>query len=153
MQCQSVTCCILSALEGEACSARFQSTLVKLTLCVYVVKAHKVTEGLLYSLLTSALDRDQGPASRPRRFKPRDTAISTHWYRNLWSSRDFNPPDCPLHSLHTIPTRLCFPRAFHSDWMRQHFVLRNWCYKEGNSKSNNRRKTSSQCCLIIFSTW
>ena len=78
MQWNSIVFCILSALEGKACSTRFQSTLVKLTPCVYVLKAHKVTEVLLYTLLTSALDRGQGPTSRPRRFKPRITAISSH---------------------------------------------------------------------------
>ena len=120
MQSRSVACCILSALEGEAYSARFQGTLIKLTLCVYVVKAHKVTEVLLYSLLTSALDRGHGPASRPKRFKPRNTAISTHWNRRLWSSRNFIPRI--VHSVAYTQYRLgCFPRAFHSDWNKATF--------------------------------
>jgi len=64
-QCQYVACYILSAPEGEACSARFQSTLVKLTLCIYVVKAHKVTEVLLYSILNWVLYKRSGAYFTP----------------------------------------------------------------------------------------
>jgi len=58
------------------------------------------------------------------------------------------PPDCPLRSLNRLPTWLfptCLPQRL--EWSNTSCDEIGVRKKKNSNIRNNRRKTSSQCCL------